>query len=547
MIRYLTLFALFSFTLAPILLHAQTRRAQPARNVPARPPAATPRTPPAPTAQQTGAGVQAKADEDCACDAGALPGLLATVNGIRITNADVSAETEAQVRDLEQQLAATRKSELDRQINTRLLEAEAKRRGVTTDKLVAEEIDAKATISDEEARAFYEQNKQQLFAADGAVGAAQFKPFEAVKQDIVENLKAQREQELLELLAARLRVGANYQILVTELTPATTPAARARVVATVNGQQITAGDVEANVLPLRAQVQRAAYELRKRDLDLLINDALLQQEAQRRKVTPVALLDAELKTRLKPVTEADAQAFFQQNRASINGDFATVKDRLIAYLNDLRRSEATGALATELRRTANIQTFLVAPVMPVLTIATDDQPTRGLPTAKVTIVEFTDFQCPSCAATFPILERLMTEYGDRVRLVVRDFPLSQHKNAQRAAEAAEAARAQGKYWEYAALLFKQQAAATTDETKAAALDVAKLKEYATQVGLNRQQFDAALDAGRFAPQVERDRNDGLKLGVNHTPSIYINGRLTQDNTYETLKAALDAALKPGAK
>jgi protein-disulfide isomerase len=547
MIRYLTLFALALFTLAPVAMHAQTRRPQPARTVPARPPAAAQKTPPAATPTPNNTAAQAKADEDCACDAGALPGLLATVNGIRITSADVSAETEAQVRDLEQQLAAARKSELDRQINTRLLEAEAKRRGIPTEKLITEEIDAKATVSDDEARAFYEQNKQQLFAADGAAGAQQFKPFETVKQDIVENLKAQREQELLEMLAARLRVGANYQVLVTELPPATTPAARARVVATVNGQQITAGDVETNVLPLRAQVQQAAYDLRKRDLDLRINDTLLQQEAQRRKVTPEALLDTELKTRFKPVTEADAQAFFQQNRASINGDYPAIKDQLITYMNDQRRTQATGALATELRRAATIQTFLVAPVMPALTIATDDQPTRGLQTAKVTIVEFTDFQCPSCAATFPVLERIMTEYGDRVRLVVRDFPLSQHKNAHRAAEAAEAARAQGKYWEYAALLFKNQSAATTDETKAATLDVAKLKEYATQVGLNRQQFDAALDAGRFAPQVERDRNDGLKLGVNHTPSIFINGRLTQDNAYETLKAALDAALQPGAK
>jgi protein-disulfide isomerase len=141
----------------------------------------------------------------------------------------------------------------------------------------------------------------------------------------------------------------------------------------------------------------------------------------------------------------------------------------------------------------------------------------------------------------------MTEYGDRVRLVARDFPLAQHKSAEKAAEAAEAARAQGKYWEYAALLYKQQAAVTEPAAKEAALAVPKLKEYATQLGLNRPQFDAALDSGRFAAQVARDQQDGIKLGVGHTPTVYINGRAANDISYEALKATLDAALRPGAQ
>ena len=120
-----------------------------------------------------------------------------------------------------------------------------------------------------------------------------------------------------------------------------------------------------------------------------------------------------------------------------------------------------------------------------------------------------------------------------MRFVVRDFPLSQHADAEKAAEAAEAAREQGKYWEYAALLFQNQSALQTD----------KLKEYATRTGLDCAKFDAALDSGRFADKVQRDLNDGERVGVNGTPTFFINGLRATDASYETLKAALDAALK----
>jgi protein-disulfide isomerase len=132
---------------------------------------------------------------------------------------------------------------------------------------------------------------------------------------------------------------------------------------------------------------------------------------------------------------------------------------------------------------------------------------------------------------------LTAEYGDRLRLVVRDFPLEMHEFARKAAEAAEAARAQGKYWEYSALLFTNQKALTVD----------KLKEYATQAGLDRAKFDAALDSGQFADKVQRDYQDGVLLGVGGTPTFFINGRVTNERSYEGLKAAIEKALAEKAK
>ncbi|HEX8097612.1 MAG TPA: thioredoxin domain-containing protein, partial [Pyrinomonadaceae bacterium] len=212
------------------------------------------------------------------------------------------------------------------------------------------------------------------------------------------------------------------------------------------------------------------------------------------------------------------------------------KDQIAAYLKEQEGRNLLVAYAERLRKSAAVQTFLSAPEPPVMNIATDDQPAKGNPNAAVTIVEFTDFQCPNCASARPVFDRLLAEYGDRVRLVVRDFPLSQHADALKAAEAAEAARAQGKYWEYAALLFSNQSA----------LGVEQLKQYATKLGLDRAKFDAALDSGKLSEQVRRDVMEGERVGVNGTPAVFVNGKRAADHSYETLKAAIESTLKTPA-
>jgi protein-disulfide isomerase len=153
--------------------------------------------------------------------------------------------------------------------------------------------------------------------------------------------------------------------------------------------------------------------------------------------------------------------------------------------------------------------------------------------APVTIVAFTDYQCPSCAAIHPALERLVKEYGDKVRLVTRDFPLTQHAEAFKAAEAAEAAREQGRYWEYAQLLMRNQSALSID----------KLKAYASELALDRLRFDSALESGKFAEMVQRDIEDGMKLGINATPTLFINGRRVSAGSYDELKVNVEAAFK----
>jgi protein-disulfide isomerase len=131
----------------------------------------------------------------------------------------------------------------------------------------------------------------------------------------------------------------------------------------------------------------------------------------------------------------------------------------------------------------------------------------------------------------PILDEVLKSYGNRVRLVVRDFPLSQHENALKAAEAANAANEQGKFFEYISLLYKRQSA----------LDTPSLKKYASELGLNRQKFDAALASGTYAAEIKHDIADGEIYGVGSTPTLFINGVMLRTLSEEGLRQAIDRA------
>jgi protein-disulfide isomerase len=526
--KFLTLALILASASLPAT--AQTRRTTPARTpaTQGKPAPATATQPqPTPPPASPASSAAAATVDSCACEGEPLPEVVAVVNGIRITKQEIDAQTRKQIDELQKNIVEARQRELDLQINSRLLEAEAKKRGVPTAKLLETEIVAKVPEpTGAEAQTFYNANQSQIN-----------RPFADVQAEVISYLREQRQREEAKKFADKLRATSNVKILVPNAAPPRTDAERARVLAVVNGEQLTAGQIEESLKPLIYSVQERAYQLRKTQVELRINDALLTQEAQKRKITTQALLAAEIDAKAKPVSEAEARAFYDQNKDRVNGDFPQLKDQIVQYLQEAQKRELQAALADQLRKSATLEVNLRAPEAPVLKIATEDQPSKGTATAPVTIVEFTDFQCPSCAQAHPVLERLTTEYGDRLRIVVRDYPLEMHENARKAAEAAEAARAQGKYWEYTALLFANQKA----------LGVDKLKEYATQVGLDRAKFDAMLDSGQFADKIQRDYQDGVMLGVGGTPTFFVNGRITNERTYEGLKAAIEKALTEKGK
>jgi protein-disulfide isomerase len=156
---------------------------------------------------------------------------------------------------------------------------------------------------------------------------------------------------------------------------------------------------------------------------------------------------------------------------------------------------------------------------------------------KVTLVEFGDYQCPACGAVYPNLKQLTERYQDRITLVFRNFPLPMHQNAVIAAEAAEAAGAQGKFWPMHDKLYETQ-----NEWSESAVPLDLFSDYALKLGLNVDQFRQAVMANQFAALIKQDQDDGTALQIEGTPTLYLNGQQLRSYDYNSLKSAIDAAL-----
>jgi protein-disulfide isomerase len=446
--------------------------------------------------------------------------LLATVNGQSVTTADIDPKVRVEVEALEERIAEARRQILALQINTLLLESEAAKRRISPQQLYNLEIARKVTEpTDAEINKFVEDNRDQIDQTDPV----------AMRQQVVAFLKSERETKITDDFIKRL--SASNPVVNLAAANAANLAPSAAVV-TVAGRPITAGTIDERLKPIAYKLRLNTYELAKQALDLTINDLLLLAEANRRNVPPEEIVRKEISEKIQVPTDAEIAKFYADNKAKIPGELAAVSNQIASYLQEQDRQRLERALSERLRTGANIRLLISEPPLPVQSISVDDDPVRGDANAAVTIVEFTDFQCPSCAAMQPILEEVLKSYGTKVRLVIRDFPLAMHANARKAAEAANAAHAQGKFFEYTALLFKRQNA----------LDVPSLKKYASELGLDRTRFDAALDGGKYAAEVKHDMDDGVIYGVDSTPAIFVNGIALRELSSEALRALIDRGL-----
>ena len=177
----------------------------------------------------------------------------------------------------------------------------------------------------------------------------------------------------------------------------------------------------------------------------------------------------------------------------------------------------------------------IAPVR-IVDVSVDDDASLGDANALVTVIEFSDYECPFCQRhanlTFPLIKENFIDTG-KVRYVFRDFPLSIHPNAQKAAQAAECAGEQGKYWELHDILFDNQNA----------LGVENYKVWAAQLALDQAAFDACLDSGSMDSEVRQDFEDGQAAGVSGTPVIFVNGKpISGAQPYPVFESAINAAL-----
>jgi protein-disulfide isomerase len=306
-----------------------------------------------------------------------------------------------------------------------------------------------------------------------------------------------------------------------------------QVVAKINGQSITEADVRASAKDNFDQLDRD-YRQQKQDLlesklRAMLDDRLLTMEAEAQKTTKDALL-AQLKG--TDVTDAEVDKFYEENKSQMPRPKDQIAPQIKSYLAGEKLGEARTKYIATLESKFKAQ-IMIEPVRQQ--VASAGFPTKGGGAqAAVTIVEFSDFQCPFCSRLNPTLEQVMANYGDKVRVVFREFPLPIHNNAPKAAEAALCANEQGKFWQMHDAMFKDQQGLSVDG----------LKAKAAAAGLDKDAFNSCLDSGKEADAVKVDLKAGQEAGVNGTPAMFINGRfLNGAQPYNKVSQLIDDELK----
>jgi protein-disulfide isomerase len=286
----------------------------------------------------------------------------------------------------------------------------------------------------------------------------------------------------------------------------------AEVLAEVDGKPITEEALRVRIRGQLVRLEAQIYDVKQRGLDAMIGELLLEKTAAAKGLSPEKLLEQEVDSKVAEPTQPEIEAFYQGQKDRLNQPLEEVKGRIAQALKEAKMAEATRAYLRALRANAKVATYLQPPRVEV---GLDGAPVRGAREAPVTIVEFSDFQCPYCKRSKSVTKQVLQQYSGKVKLAFRDFPLREiHPLAQKAAEAARCAGEQGKYWEYHDLLF----------AKAPELEVSSLKQYATALGLDSTRFNECLQQGKYAALVEKDVQDGIQLGVSSTPSFFVNGR-----------------------
>lgn len=311
-------------------------------------------------------------------------------------------------------------------------------------------------------------------------------------------------------------------------TPTTEPLAE------VNGEAITAEELDHALGAKLAKLEEQIYDLKRRELENLIAHKLFSHEAAKRGISVPTLLDAEVTSKVGLVTEKEIEDFYEQNKTRLRGGEAELRPRIRSFLQQQKLTAQRERFLESLRSQAKIVVRLEPPPVVRVDVSTDGAPFRGAADAPVTLVEFSDFHCPFCKRTQETLNQLLQRYAGKVKLVYRDFPLdSLHPQARQAAEAARCAHDQGKFWEYHDELFAHAPKAASDD----------LRRYAEQVKLDVAKFENCLSTGAHKAAVQKDVEEATRLGVTGTPAFFVNGRsLTGAQPFEAFARIIEEEL-----
>lgn len=308
-----------------------------------------------------------------------------------------------------------------------------------------------------------------------------------------------------------------------------------QVVAKIGDQTIKMADLDEQVGAQLRELNDQAFEIRRQGLDQMINQRLVQAAAFKRGLSEEKFLQQEVDEKVPAVGDEEIKKFFDANSAQLppGAKLADFKDRIGQFLRRQAQSENAKAVFTQLRKDNKVEVLLAPPPKPRVAVEAKG-PSVGPADAKVTIVEFSDFECPFCSRGKAVMDEVLKKYEGKVRLVFRQYPLSFHSHAKKAAEAALCADAQGKFWPMHDALFADQKG----------LEISALKRKARALSLDDAAFASCLDGGSKAEAVAEDMAAAQKVGVTGTPAFFINGvMLSGAMPFEEFERIIDAELQ----
>jgi protein-disulfide isomerase len=290
----------------------------------------------------------------------------------------------------------------------------------------------------------------------------------------------------------------------------------------INGIKITLGQLEEKRPAAMFQARSNYYEAARKTLEEYVDEFLLEQQAKKENLTVPQLLDRHINNKIGADPSEETLRVYYEGVESAE-PYESLRPKILDAIRQRRIAKLKTAYKQSLRSQAKIQVRLAAARAP---ISRQTAVPRGPSNAVVTLVEYADYECPYCQQVQPTIDKLETEFKGKLAFVYKDYPLPMHANAQKAAEATRCAQGQGKYWEYHDLL------ASTKR-----LDQDSLKSHARELKLNVQTFDQCLDKGETAEAVRSDATEAQALGLQGTPSFFVNGRyVTGSLTYERLRS-----------
>ena len=308
-------------------------------------------------------------------------------------------------------------------------------------------------------------------------------------------------------------------------------------VAKYNDVTITLKMVDDKIAGQLKQLEKQKLEMRQKAAENMVIEALAKAEAAKLGQTDEQWVKAQIDQAMAALpqpSDAEIQKVWDDNKAQMppGSTLETMRPQIIQFLQKDQGGEAVRKLFDGMKAKANYQLLLEEPRVTVAATG----PSKGPADAKITIVEFSDFECPFCGKAEDSVTQVMEKYAGKVRIVFRHFPLSFHPNAPKAAEASMCANEQGKFWEMHKVLFANRSALTVED----------LKKHASSLGLDQAKFNECLDGNKMKSYVEADTKAGGDVGVSGTPAFFINGKLLSGaQPFSEFEKVIEAELKKG--